>query len=423
MSAILREFTILGLLILIAPSALQAGEAAPNHVQLTPEQRCKLERLVFDCQVKLAARAGGLDEIKARLHQAEGSAEWFRRRAAGASRAADAARLKTSYLSMATHLATAYGRATAKARREKAPETARRFLAVRSRSLKALRESTWAGKPAGRLWLAEQFLAAGDHFEARKDYRTLLDKFDPDGDGQRLPDGRLLGFDELKDALRKSRGFTSPLELQEAREELEAIGLRCHGRSEKKRGQRVIWRAVDQDCAGAARLTEKFLKDHPGYGLGRGGKPGRTRRALVVLKGEMEFRECMLRARIGLLACCAPLGREAQRKGRADEAAEYFGEGLAESAEALRRRPRDAELRLDYAECLLVAARAEAARREYFRLRRGLEDGGALWWRATRGLHRAHLAAGDRTAARRLLARLRLDYPRSFKKHFPKPAR
>ncbi len=423
MSAILRKFTVLGLLILIAPGALRAGEAPPGHVELTRAQRCELEKLVFDCQIKLAKRAGSLDEIKTRLLEAQGSAEWFRRRAAGASSAADAARFKTNYLSMAAHLVTAYGRATEKARREKAPRTARRFLAIKSRSLKALRESAWAGTPAGRLWLAEQFLAADDYFEARKDYRTLLDKFDPDGDGQRLHDGKLIGFDELKTALRKSRGFTSPLELQEAREELDAIGLRCGGRPEKKRGRWTIARAVDPDYSGAAGLIKKFLEDHPGYGLGRDGKPGRAREAMTVLKGEMEFREYMVRARTGLIACCASLGREAGRKQRREEAAEYFGEGLAESGDALRRRPRDADLRLDYAECLLGSARVEAARREYFRLRRGLEDGGALWWRATRGLHRGHLAAGDRTAARRLLARLRIDYPRSFKKHFPKPGR
>ncbi len=311
MAAAIRKLTVLGLLILIAPGALRAGEAPPDHVELTPEQRCKLERLVFDCQVKLAERAQGLGEVKTRLLAAERSAVWFKERAAGAASAADAAGLKTSYLSMSAQLAAAYGRALQKARSQEAAGTARELLAVRSRSLEALRESAWAGTPAGRLWLAEEFLAAGDYREARRDYRALLDKFDPDGDGKKLAGGKLISFGELKAALRKSRDLTTVDDLGEARERLDRIDLCRRGRPERRRGEQVLARALDRDYARAVRLIEKFLKDYPGYGLGPGGKPGKARKAIKVLRDELEFRCYAMRARTGLITCCTRLGREA----------------------------------------------------------------------------------------------------------------
>jgi hypothetical protein len=81
--------------------------------------------------------------------------------------------------------------------------------------------------------------------------------------------------------------------------------------------------------------------------------------------------------------------------------------------------PRDSQLAMLRCRCLLLGGQVQKAADALLSLRRGLPEGSESWWRATLLLHKAYKAGGHKEAARKLVLRLRLEYPRDALVRFP----
>ncbi len=391
---------VLALLLAAAPAGARSAESAASVPELDARTERELVKLVFRCGIKLAEKTEVVERIQQELAGAESSAAWLNEQAAAERDADEHRRLINSCVSCSAGLADAYRRAEQVAVRKRAPEAARAFRAARARHLKVLRATV--NSLDGRLWMAGEFHALGDFAEARIDYRFVLDRFDPDADGRGLADAALADLEKAKEALRRTPGMdvmTLPAERQRLDEVRLCLRGRAAGPGRPARGP---------DYARGARLIREFLKQHPAYGREPGGRSGTIRRDLAALETEMDFRARLLHARRRVVGCCVSLAAG----GGEQQAPELYREGLAEANRIVGLLPRDGELRVMRAECLLGAGRAREARADFQLIRRGLAAGGELWWRATAGLYRASLAAGDRDSARKLLARLTIDFPR-----------
>jgi hypothetical protein len=407
------------LLVLPVAGTARAVEYQGDRLQLNARELRDLEWVMGICRVRLAEREKSAAGAVAHLAEAEKSAEWFRREAASSVEERRGDGVHARYLALAAHLAYGYGRAAALAFRSD-PETARELMG---------RRAEWLGRsmPADAsapklLALAELRLELGEAAGAAEVCRLLLARHDPDGDG-RSPKSELLpSFAELGAALADGGSFTELGEVLAARAELAAIERLVAPRPAAARGEKDEERPAGPDLAAAAVLAGKFLAAHPRWDVDRQGQPGRLRKGLLALAAELEFRDVLLRARALLLVASGRLTREALEAGEAERAGRCARGALAEAGAAVEYRPNDARLRLGHAWCLLGAGQARKSAEEFAELRRGVIELGDAWWEATAGLWRALLASGERGAADRLIARLRIESPKELARRIPQAA-
>jgi hypothetical protein len=410
---------LLAVACLLADASASESKRARTARERKREARCKLEMLILRCCVKLGERAPNIALAGAELERAGISADWFARRAAAEQDPAERDKLHKYHVSAASRLAAAYDLAAKRARVQNDERAARELRKSRGKYLKVLQEAPWVVTTLdGRLWLGDEFLALGENRLARRMYAGLLAEHDPDGDGCALPDRKLPAFKSLKDALRRARGIGLE-ELPRAREALDEVETCLRGRPDRKRAGVIVARRRPRDYPLGVKLIGEFLRRHPGYGRDPAGKPSEPLKALLRVRDEMRLRHKLFWARSGLVTACVRLARLKAAQGKSKSAAKLCEEGLAASRLTVEYRPRDADVRLHRAECLLGAGHAARAREEYRELRTGSTDGGEVWWQATRGLFRALVACGDLKGARLVLVLSARGYPRAIERRWP----
>jgi tetratricopeptide (TPR) repeat protein len=396
----------------VASAGGSARGAQGGRVELNAAQRRKLEMVVLRSHLKLGERATDAHKTAVHLTKAERCHDWFKRRTQMRPEEGERRALEEYRMASATMLVRAFGRAAAKARAAKLPAAADEFVKSRKRYLVIVRDSPRNRDSLdGRLWLAEEFAFQGEFAEALVDYTHLLTRFDPDGDGARVPDADLVTLADLVAAQKRTRGLRLR-DYPRMRLALAEIALCLRGTLPKKA------RRAERDYSRGAKLVDAFFVKYPTYDLGRRGAQGPARRGLRAIKAEMEFRRKVFRARSGLASASLELARERSGKDR-KAAAELYHQALGAARTALSYRPRDVDLLLCRAEGLLGTGRAGAARDCYRQLRSGSRDGGDIWWSATRGLFRALEANGDLRGARTVIVLAISGYPKSVAKKWP----
>jgi hypothetical protein len=412
----LRPATIV-VALLCATASGPAGGSERSRLTLAARrkiQRRKLEMLVLKCRVKLAEREKSVPAAALHLGKAETSGDWFASRKRLETDAGEREKLGKFHISSAVLLANSYQQLCARAVDAKLVETAQELRGARRKHLRILRKSKWVRETIqGKLWLAGEFAAHGEYGEARRDYRELLARYDADGNGHDTPDEKLASFATLRSALHRTRGLRAA-DYAAARGSLGEIDLCLRGGSAEKRKS-----CVERDYARGHKLLAAFLKKYPGFGLSRDGKRGAAHKALLAIKAEMLLRLRLFAARSGLVAICVELARAEQCAGRSGTAARHYAEGLKQVSLALEYRPRDADLLLHRAECLLGTGEPAKAFRVYRELRAGSREGGSLWWTATRGVFAALEAEGKLRTARSVLVLALRGYPREIDKKWP----
>ncbi len=400
--------------------AIAIGPAGGSErTRLTPQgqrkmQRRELEMLVLKCRVKLAEHEKSVPAASLHLAAAEISGDWFASRKRLETDAGERQRLGEHHVSSAALLVNAYQKVAARAAEAKLVEAAHELRAARRKHLRVLRESKWVfGTIEGKLWLAGEFASHGEYSEACRDYRELLARYDADGDGCGTPDGKLANFATLRSALHRARGLRVA-DYAAARSKLDEIDLCLRGGTTKRRG-----RSVERDYARGRKLIDAFIEKYPGFGPSSEGKPNEARKALLALEAEMLLRLRLFAARSGLVTVCVELARAEKRAGRSRTAARHYAEGLKQVGLPLKYRPRDADLLLARAECLLGTGEPAPALRAYCELRAGSREGGNLWWAATRGVFAALEAENQLRAARSVLVLALRGYPQEIDEKWP----
>lgn len=254
-----------------------------------------------------------------------------------------------------------------------------------------------APRPAAEMIeLARAFAELEDREDTRTACRKLLAAEDPDGDSMVLVDSSVASFETLSAAVRGA-AFPTLKSIQDCRARLEAIRTAFFGRA----GEAQPVRNYEEAC----RLTAEFLKAYPQYDVDANGQPGAARSALEALGREAEHRIMLLEAHRLMSTSCLALAFAARRDGKAENAEALFREGFRSADSAAKHLPRDGELAMTSARCLLGTGGKDEAARAYdifVKLRQGTE-GDERWWRATAGVVECLLILGKDDEARAIV--------------------
>lgn len=419
--------------------ALQAAEKLAGKQGLRPAEERNLRLIRFRCLLAVAAKQEDLDKMEEAIGRAMAEAKWVEEQAAK-SQGAEQEAFKDLHRFMVLHAASAYGSARKKAVDLQSPDKATEennklrdraiafqkqqaglLMLIIDEMLKGQGEVT----PDSLGSLAQLFFETEQYEQAKYLYEELLKRFDADGDRKGIADDKLISLNELIAALKTTKSINT-VELLKAGErrlsEIMAYALGREASKDKITGKLIP--AVEKNYPRAMDLVNAFIEDYPDYGLDEKGQAGPARASLEKLRDELAFRLKLVKASNQITTCYVELGKE-MRSQDPEKAKEYFEKGAENARQALKYWPKDADILLMEAVCLLETgqkANIEMAIKKLGVLREGLQEGGPAWWEATRYYVRALKDAGGKDnweLARKIIVDLLLNRPRTTVDNWP----
>jgi len=411
------------------------AEALRKRTDLDATQQRGVHQILFKCYIELGLKQKDLEKFKGLATKARAEAEWFAGQAEKATDPARKQKLKDRYDYMINKLASAnadamqialkLGREAPKDKQGYFRKEYDEFKRRRGELIKKIVSQDKYKTIDGLGLLAKIFLELEDYEQAREAYDELLEKYDPEDDRMKKTDDRLVDFAVLMEAVTTSPGFDDLGAIRAGRRHLGTVKLFMFGqKGEKDKKDRWIKRPVDKDYDKAVRLIEAFLKEHPKYGYEKK-EPGKARKGLEEITEELLFRLKLLRAANGRTNCYVARGEQLHDEEENEKAKKSFENGLKSAEDALKYWPKDADVRYNYAICLLFAGgkdRLERAQKEFDNLRRCSRYKGEIWWKATKGAVKARIELADYDGARMILAQLLLTDPEAVKEGWPNVA-